>query len=190
MILNFPCLNPLVLRKAAIVTVLLLASACTKNGQSEKNPETVVELNLVGVENLNPNLAGEPSPIVLVVHELADLIAFEDADFNQLFYEGGILSIDRREFRIMPGDTIQIRRILDPETRFLGFVAGYRKIEGKRWRAASEPSLDIPESHFVVVGSEALSISETVLTEFNRNTDRQEDKSSGFPDLLEKIWPF
>lgn len=190
MTLNFRDGMLLTPRNAAMIATLLLASACAKTNEPQEDPETVVELNLVGVENLNPNLAGEPSPIILVLYELADAVEFQDADFNQLFYEGGILPIDRQEFRIMPGDTVQTRRTLDPATRFLGFVAGYREIEGKRWRAISEPSPDIPEAHFVVIGSESLSVSEAMAAEFDKVANSQGDEGSEGSGFLAKIWPF
>ena len=124
-------------------------------------PDTVTRLSLIATEYVNPNVAGVPSPVVLILYELAEPSGFDGAEFTQLFYNdqqtlgGEVLA--RQEFRIEPGKIITMNRVLDPKTTHLGFVAGYRKIERKRWRLMVDVEPQTTQDHVIVIGSHALS---------------------------------
>ena len=125
-------------------------------------PATVARLSLIATEYANPNLAGVPSPVVLVLYELADPSRFEGAEFNQLFYNdqqvlGGEVLV-RQEFHIEPGKIMIMNRVLDPQTTHLGFVAGYRQIEQKRWRLTVRIEPQTTQEHVLVISSHALSL--------------------------------
>ena len=130
-------------------------------------PDTVTRLSLVASEYVNPNVAGDPSPVVLVLYELAEPSGFEGAEFNQLFYNDqqtlGGEALIRQEFRIEPGKIITMNRVLDPKTTHLGFVAGYRTIERKRWRLTVDVEPQTTQDHVIVIGSHALSSPKTAM---------------------------
>ncbi len=123
----------------------------------------MTRLSLAASQYLNPNVAGVPSPVVLILYELAETTGFEGAAFNQLFYNdrqtlgGGVLA--RQEFRIEPGKILTMNRVLDPKTTHLGFVAGYR-IEQNRWRLMVDVEPQTTQKHVIIVGSHTLSFSE------------------------------
>ena len=151
-------------RLAALVGVMVwctVLTACSMPRIFRGPPDTVTRLSLVTSEYVNPNVAGDPSPVVLILYELAELSGFEGAEFNQLFYNdqqtlGGEVLI-RQEFRVEPGQIMTMNRVLDPKTTHLGFVAGYRKIERKRWRLTVDVEPQTTQDHVIVIGSQALS---------------------------------
>ena len=154
---------PQVRRFVATSFILLAVAGCSWGGGEEPPPpDTVARLTLIAMDDVNPNVAGTPSPIVVAYYELTERQAFEGAEFNQLFYDdGSALGNDvkeRLEFRVEPGQILRTRRVLDPETRHLGFVAGYRAIEGAQWRLIADVEPATARDHTVVVGAGSLSL--------------------------------
>ena len=151
-----------------VLTSLLAATAagCSWGDREETPPDTVARISLIAMDDVNPNVAGAPSPIVVVFYELAEPQAFDGAEFNQLFYDdGSSLGSDvkaRLELRVEPGQIIRMNRVLDPETRYLGFVAGYREIEDAQWRIVADVAPATTRSHTLVVGARSLSLPEVV----------------------------
>ena len=152
------------LSRFVLATCLLAAAAgCATGGKEEEAaPDAVAELTLIAMDDVNPNVASVPSPIVVVFYELAEPQAFEGAKFSQLFYDdGSALGADvreRLEFRVEPGQIIRTKRVLDPETRHLGFVAGYREIENAQWRIRADVAPSATRAHTLVVGARSLSL--------------------------------
>ena len=149
--LNLSILTPL---------FLIALTACAIMAPKE-TPQTATRLNLIATDTVNPNIAGAPSPIVLILYELTEPAIFEEAEFNLLFYgDGKALGeevLARQEFRLAPGEIIRTFRVLDPNTTNLGFVAGYRQIEQKRWRLLTGVRPQTVQEHVVVIGPQALS---------------------------------
>ena len=155
---RFPCVRRAVLASLVVATV----AGCSWIDREETPPDTVARISLIAMDDVNPNAAGVPSPIVVVFYELAESHAFHGAEFNQLFYDdGSTLGSDvkaRLEFRVEPGQIIRVNRMLDPETRYLGFVAGYREIEDAQWRIVADVAPATTRSHTLVVGTRSLSL--------------------------------
>lgn len=157
--LNLSILTPLFL--IALTACAIMAPKQTPQIVPKETPQTATQLNLIATDNLNPNIAGAPSPIVLILYELTEPALFEEADFNLLFYGDskalGEEVLARQEFRLAPGEIIRTFRVLDPNTTNLGFVAGYRQIEQKRWRLLTGVRPQTVQEHVVVIGPQALS---------------------------------
>jgi len=110
----------------------------------ETGPSTI-EANLTASEDMNPDYEGQASPLVVRMYELKSITAFNNASFFALYDNdeaelGGDLKA-KEEIELQPGDKLEFERELQLETRFVGFVAGYRDIENASWRAVAE----IPE---------------------------------------------
>ena len=176
-------------RLVAASVVFVAMAGCSWGDREEPPPDTVARLTLIAMDDVNPNVAGVPSPIVVVFYELAEPQAFEGAEFSQLFYDdGSTLGTDvreRLEFRVEPGQIIRTGRVLDPETRHLGFVAGYREIEGAQWRLLADVEPETARDHTVVVGAASLSVANVRGdgTKSSANEDSaSDDASSGVFD--------
>ena len=169
----------------ALAGLLFVAPAgCSWDEKEEVAPDTVVQLTLITMDDVNPNVAGVPSPIVVVFYELAEPQAFEEAQFSQLFYDdGSTLGTDvreRLEFRVQPGQIVRMKRVLDPATRHLGFVAGYREIDQTQWRVVAGVEPSTTRNHTLVVGATSLSLPEVSHTRVE--VSPPEDSSSGLLD--------
>ena len=168
--------------------LLAAVAGCSWGGGEEPPPpDTVARLTLIAMEDVNPNVAGVPSPMVVVYYELAERQAFDGAEFSDLFYDDGSALGDdvkeRLEFRVEPGQIIRTNRILDPETRHLGFVAGYREIERAQWRIAADVEPATTRDQTLVVGARSLSLPDALPGRAEPLPGEEED-SSGWLDEL------
>lgn len=100
--------------------------------------QTKVDLQLIAVGNMNPDLNGRPSPIVLRLIELKAPGAFESADFFALYnHEKDTLGADwvaREEIELKPGDMRNLKFAVAPESAYVAIIAGYRDLERTNWR--------------------------------------------------------
>ena len=125
-------------RYLAIASIALLLTACVSN-KPVQIFHTKIDAEIVAVDDLNPDINGRPSPLVVRIYELKDIDAFEHADFFTLYDEEATTLeghlIVREEIELTPGEQGEIRRRLNEETKYLGIVAAYRDIDQARWRA-------------------------------------------------------
>lgn len=102
-------------------------------------PETSsIELIIEASPQLNIRQEGQPSPVILRIHELTSPVLFRNLDFFALFDNDkaslGDEYIKRYEFQLKPGEQLHQVLELDPATRALGFSAAFRDINGSSWR--------------------------------------------------------
>jgi type VI secretion system protein VasD len=120
-----------------LIALVVLAAGC-----AGKTPPPPMLRGSIKVDaRANPDSNGRPSPVVIRVYELKSLAAFNNADFFALFEResealGGDL-VGREEFQLDPGETRPYQRQLQPDTKFIGVVAGFRDIEHARWRESA-----------------------------------------------------
>ncbi len=126
---------------AALMSIILLLAlgGCAKPPPPPPKP-TILQISLAVDPNVNPDARGRASPVVARLLELKTLAAFQSADFFSLFDRdreslGGDL-VAKDELVLQPGESRQFRRELQPDTRFVAVVAGFRDIERARWRAS------------------------------------------------------
>jgi type VI secretion system protein VasD len=102
-------------------------------------PPTRIEGRLVAASDVNPDIDGNPAPVVVRLYELRAETAFGNADFFQLHDDdtavlGGDM-VARSEYILLPGETVTVSKTLPANVRFLGATAAYQAIEGASWRA-------------------------------------------------------
>lgn len=97
-----------------------------------------VKAAIVAAEDVNPNVQGRPSPVRLILYQLAAADAFNDADFMAVYDpESDVLGDDllkRTPHMIQPGQTLEFEEEFEEGTQFLGVIAGFRDIENAEWR--------------------------------------------------------
>ncbi len=88
--------------------------------------------------NLNPDDRGEALPVVVWIYQLKNKEALENADFISIWQdESGALGDDlltKRETTVYPDSDNQIEIEREPEAKFLGLVALFRRPSGNSWR--------------------------------------------------------
>jgi type VI secretion system protein VasD len=101
-------------------------------------PPTQVVLTVAAAADLNPDLSGRPSPLVVRLYELKTPGTFTSSDFFTLYEKDGtVLANDmvaREEMLIKAGETRQLERTLGEATRHLGLLAAYRDLDQAVWR--------------------------------------------------------
>jgi len=116
-------------------------TACGSMGPSphgQREP-TELELFIEASDRLNPDPQGRAAPILLRIYELRSADAFQEADFFALYLRdratlgGEILMVD--QFILRPGQVQVLQRRSNPETRYIGILAGYRDLPISTWRA-------------------------------------------------------
>ncbi|MET1254954.1 type VI secretion system lipoprotein TssJ [Aliikangiella maris] len=104
------------------------------------------DLNFKAAPELNPDLKGRPSPVVVKIYELGSRTIFDGSDFFVLYekpqtvLKGDLLSKDELEFR--PGQQSTHRLTLNKGTKYIGLIVAYRDISNSRWRAVIPADAD------------------------------------------------
>jgi type VI secretion system protein VasD len=97
-----------------------------------------IEATLVGGPNLNPNLEGRASPVVVRLFELKQTGAFKAASFAALFDRSqealGADLLGQQEFILRPGEIRHYDRAGSPMAAALGLAAAFRSPEKESWR--------------------------------------------------------
>ena len=121
---------------------LLLLTACAKDAAPpapEAQIDTAsVELHFHAISGLNPGTAGQPAPVRVRIFELKNAATFSRADYFALADRAqstlGLDLLDQDEVVIQPGQQLSIQRDLDPATRQIGLLVGYRELDRAQWR--------------------------------------------------------
>jgi len=127
--------TPLLGTFTALVTTQLLVGCAMLSPFSTM---TKLNLTLTASDQLNPDLNGRPSPVVVRLFELKHPVAFENADFFSLYERPGeSLKPDlvaSEELELRPGETVELRLGIAGGGRYVGVLAGYRDLPQTRWR--------------------------------------------------------
>ncbi len=103
---------------------------------------TRIEAELAAAKDLNPDVDGQPSPLVVRLYALKSTTAFNNAGFFALYdSEAAELGDDlqnREELEVRPGQKLELERDFKDETRYLGVLAAYRDLDNASWRAVYE----------------------------------------------------
>lgn len=136
--------------RRTVAWLLLAAVALTISSPASYAAKTVkVKAALTAAEDLNPDYQGRPSPVNIIVFQLAAGDAFETADFFSLFEpEAAVLGGDmlaRTQMLLQPGESREWVAEFDKETLYIGVIAAFRDIENAQWRA----SVALPKKGFI-----------------------------------------
>jgi type VI secretion system protein VasD len=120
----------------ALCAVLLTLAGCA--AMSPYSTMTKLDLSLTGSDQLNPDLHGRPSPIVLRLIELKHPVAFENADFFSLYQRPkealapDLVTLEELELR--PGETRELKVSVQEGSRYVAVLAAYRDLPEANWR--------------------------------------------------------
>lgn len=126
---------------ASITALTVLATLVLLTGCSVLSPYSSVtkfNLRLTASDQLNPDLHGRPSPIVVRFLELKHPVAFENADFFSLYERPGTSLapdlVTSEELQLRPGETVALKLSVQEGSRYVGILAAYRDLPQTRWR--------------------------------------------------------
>lgn len=121
-------------RVCAAIAVLAMSSCA-----SHKSAERVQERMLITASaEVNPDVNGRPSPIVVRVLQLRGDTEFLAANYFALYgNEKGTLGesfVQRDEYVLHPGEQHEGHLWVAPDTRFVGVIAAFRDVNVAHWR--------------------------------------------------------
>lgn len=120
----------------AMLLVLGLLAGCSS--VSPFSTLTKLDLTLTASDEVNPDLHGRPSPVVVQLHELRHPVAFENADFFSL-YGRAEQALPRdwvasEELELRPGEQRVLKLSVEPHSRYVGVLVAYRDLPQVQWR--------------------------------------------------------
>ena len=159
------------MKRLAIVTwAALLAGAALMSGgcASHRANEAVETRTQLAADNdVNPDLQGRPSPIVIRIFQLRGDAEFSKADFFGLYgHEKEVLGpslVGIDEYVLRPGEKREVRIGMMNDTRYVATVAAFRDISVARWRVLQlRPGRSIFSKERLSVGVSRVAVSLSV----------------------------
>lgn len=129
-----------VFRQLAAGTLMLLLCACgaTKAVKDVFSVMTHVDLNIQVANDINPDIDGRPSPVLVRIFELKAANNFNNADFFSLYGNSAAILgqdyISHFDLELAPGQSSEINRDLKEQTQVLAVIAAYRDINNATWK--------------------------------------------------------
>lgn len=130
------------LRKSFLFLVLLNASACaTKEEVVAPTPDpTVLELSIETGSQLNPDIEGRSSPLVVRIYAFEAIDKFNTSDFFAIYdNDEALLGKDilfRKEIELQPEATQEMTLTAKPEAHYLAVFAAFRNLDTAQWKAS------------------------------------------------------
>ena len=154
-------------RLLTLVAMLVLA-ACAKDAPAPAEPTqetqpgaTTVELHFQAVAGLNPGPDGQGTPVRVRIFELKNPATFMRAVYFALAERApatlGPDLIDQDEVLVKPGDQFSLKRTLDPATRQVGLLVGYREVDQALWRVSVNTAAHLNNSYQIGLDVRAVS---------------------------------
>ena len=128
----------------AAATALLLTACANDAAKPEAAADTqanraAVELHFHAIAGLNPGANGQAAPVRVRIFELKNAATFSRSDYFALADRAqstlGLDLLDQDEVVVQPGQQLSIQRDLNPATRQIGVLVGYRELDRAQWRA-------------------------------------------------------
>jgi type VI secretion system protein VasD len=120
--------------------VLLVSGLLTGCGSTPPPIASAIpyQVKLNADANINHDILGRPSPIVVRVFELRSGGAFESNDFFSLQDKPELVLgrelIGMEQVSLYPGEVKYVTGAGSPDARNIGILAEYRVLDAKRWR--------------------------------------------------------
>ena len=123
--------------------IALMLSACSSDPPKEEpkpaEPQpTKIQVNISVSSQVNPDINGRASPVVVRLYELKNIGKFEEADFYKLFenHEASLGSdlLASEKFHFKPGDIKTLSHTVAPDTKYIAVTAAFRDFNQAIWR--------------------------------------------------------
>ena len=122
----------------------MMLSACglfSNDGPPPTPEPTRVVLRFEAAGDINPNIAGRSSPLVVRIYQLTSYSNFYDADFISLFAHDdetlGRELVHKQELILKPNDKRTVYFEASNDIRAIGILATFRYFDQGQWRVAS-----------------------------------------------------
>ena len=128
--------NVFQLLSISLLTVAMLGLLVSCGGGPPKRED--VDMHINATADVNPDMQGRPSPIILHILELNSTEQFNRLDYMSLTQPSGAAMgaelLGKNQVILQPGETKALPMELNPLTTAIGLVAGFRDIDNATWR--------------------------------------------------------
>jgi type VI secretion system protein VasD len=122
----------------------------------------ILSVNLKGGKNLNPDLEGRASPLVVRIYQLENIATFNTSDFFALYEnDQSLLAKDikyRDEFEIKPEQNLDKKFELKEGGHYLAVFAAFRDLDHAQWKVFFEIQPTKIDPYLVVLDFTSLTI--------------------------------
>lgn len=124
-------------------SLALVLSACGSAPQVPPQPRDILA-EISAAADVNPDVAGRPSPLVLRIILLADPAPFIHASFEALSPDSeaalGASRLDEIRVTVRPGERLNLPLTVQHNARAIGVIAEFADLLSAQWRAWHEES--------------------------------------------------
>lgn len=129
------------LKMIVFISVVFLAS-CTRVNSGVVgmfNLDTDLKLVFIAGKDINPDEKRTPSPLYIRMYELTSDVAFNKADFLELYEKDetilGKALLSKRELnRVLPEEHQEDHFVLDPQTRYVALFAEFYEYRDSKFK--------------------------------------------------------
>lgn len=125
-------------RGSLLATLALVLVACAAAPPPKPQP---MSFEVESAADLNPDVNGRASPVVVRIYQLSDDSDFKNAGFAALYRSEeatlGKTLLAKQEFTAFPGEKISVRVEIANGASVLGVVVAFSDIDRAGWRLTS-----------------------------------------------------
>lgn len=132
------------LKKISIICLCVFLTACGSTSENNVDFKYLISAS----SDINPDIEGRPSSVIVRVYQLTNKINFENANYDELFESNhnalGTEFITLNEYFVDPSSKNEIELKISENAKFIGVVVGYRSVDMVTWRTVKT----VPEESF------------------------------------------
>lgn len=144
-----------------VIIFFSLISGCASWVESDI---TKLDVRFTASGDLNPDISGRPSPLVVRLYELKAPSIFENADFYTLYDYGtetlGPDFVALEEMTLKPGEQLDMKLALQEGTNYIAILGAYRDMNYANWRVVFPVSLKKKNSKNIVFAATGIDLLE------------------------------
>ncbi len=131
-------------KKVCVVCLCVFLTACSSTSENNVDFRYLIS----AASDINPDIEGRPSSVIVRVYQLTNKINFENANYNELFESEhnalGTEFITLNEYFIDPNSKKDMDLKISENAKYIGVVVGYRSVDMVTWRTV----MAVPEGSF------------------------------------------
>ncbi|WP_250654801.1 type VI secretion system lipoprotein TssJ [Alkalimarinus coralli] len=143
---------------------LLLISVLTGCASWVESDITKLDIRFTASGDLNPDISGRPSPLVVRMYELKAPSIFENADFYSLYDYGnetlGPDFVAMEELTLKPGEQLDMKLALQEGTNYIAILGAYRDMNKANWRRVFPVSVKNKNKKNIVFAGSSIDVLE------------------------------
>ncbi|WP_448213880.1 type VI secretion system lipoprotein TssJ [Colwellia sp. MEBiC06753] len=127
-----------------VVALMTILASCSSTNEHNVDFSYFITAS----DSINPDIQGQPSPVLVRVYQLANNVNFENATYDSLFQSNqntlGGEYISLNEYLIHPDSKNNVELQISENAKYIGVAVGYRSVEMVTWRTI----VKVPEGKF------------------------------------------